>query len=74
MDGRILLQLGRILAAQGKLDNAIVHFREAARLLQNDAEAQESLGRGLLEVGRKDEGAKHLAEAVRILRSSPTAR
>jgi Flp pilus assembly protein TadD len=73
-DGRIALQLGLVLAAQGKLNDAVRYFGEATRLRPEDAEAHESLGRGLLELGRKDEAAKHLREALRILRSSPAAR
>ena len=30
-DGRILLQMGRVLAAQGKLNDAVNYFREATR-------------------------------------------
>lgn len=72
-DSRISLRLGQLLAAQGKLAEAVHYFREAARLSSEDAEAHESLGRALSELGKNDEAARHLREAIRILRSTPAA-
>jgi Flp pilus assembly protein TadD len=65
--------LGQVTAAQGRLTDAVVHFREAVRLQSEDAEAQENLGRALLDLGKKEEASFHLREAVRILRSSPAS-
>ena len=42
-DGGIHLQLGRVLAAQGKNDDAIAEFETALKLSPHDAEAQRDL-------------------------------
>jgi len=68
-----VLKLAQVLAAQGKQSEAVNYFREATRLLPEDAEAHENLGQALLELGKKDEAAKHLQDALRILRSTPRA-
>ena len=62
------------MAAQGELSEAVLYFREAARLRPQDAEPHESLGRVLLELGKKEEASKHLEQALRILRATPSER
>ena len=62
------------MAAQGELSEAVLYFREAARLRPQDAEPYESLGRVLLELGEREEASKHLEQALRILRATPSER
>ena len=68
------MKLGQVMAAQGELSEAMLYFREAARLRPQDAEPHESLGRALLELGKKEEASKHLEQALRILRATPSER
>jgi Flp pilus assembly protein TadD len=58
-DGGIHLQLGRVLAAEGKKDDAIVEFQAALKLAPTDADAQRELADLYASAGKND-----LAEAA----------
>ena len=51
--------LGITLARQGKLEEAIEHFREALRIQPEFAAARESLGRALALQGKREEAIQH---------------
>jgi Flp pilus assembly protein TadD len=57
--------LGATLAQQGRVDEAIGHFSEAARLKPESAEADHELGLLLAGQGRIDEALAAFTEAVR---------
>ncbi len=54
--------LGHSMAKQGDMENAVVHFREAARLKPERINYQNDLGRALVATG-------HFSEAVSVLES-----
>lgn len=58
--------LGIVLAAQGKTDEAIMHYREALRLKPDYAIAHYDLGGALTALGKLDEAVLHYREALRI--------
>jgi tetratricopeptide (TPR) repeat protein len=58
--------LGVVLRAQGKFDEAISHYREAIRLRGNNAEAHYNLGNVLAVQGKHDEAISHYREAIRL--------
>jgi tetratricopeptide (TPR) repeat protein len=58
--------LGQDLVAQGRLDEAIGHFREALRLHPEYATAHNSLGLALAQQGRLAEAIAHYREALRL--------
>lgn len=58
--------LGLLLAADGRLDEARGHFHEALRLAPEIAEHQMNVGRLLVAEGALEEGVRHLREAVRL--------
>jgi Flp pilus assembly protein TadD len=60
--------LGRVAAAEGRLEEAVANFRESMRLRPQDAEAHESLARTLARQGKVDEARLHFQEAVRLLK------
>jgi protein O-mannosyl-transferase len=57
--------LGLALAAQGQLDEAILHERKAVQLNPNYLAAQDNLGVLLEEQGKWDEAAAHLMAAIK---------
>ncbi|NTW16970.1 MAG: tetratricopeptide repeat protein, partial [Syntrophaceae bacterium] len=59
-------ELGNILKAQGKLEEAISHYTKALRINPNYAYGHNNLGTVLQEQGRFTEAASHYAEALRI--------
>jgi tetratricopeptide (TPR) repeat protein len=59
-------QLGNELMRQGKLDEAIHHFTEAARIRPDHHLARHNLGSCLVRMGRFDEAIPHYQEAIRI--------
>ncbi|MBI2347931.1 MAG: tetratricopeptide repeat protein, partial [Deltaproteobacteria bacterium] len=65
--------LGRVVAAQGQLGEAVEHFRDALRIQPEFADAHESLGRALAQQGKRDEAVKHYQEALRIMKSGAGA-
>jgi len=66
--------LGRVLAARGRLDEAVDHFRQALRVQPNFMSARESLVVALQEQGKNDEASREYAEAMRILRGRDPVR
>jgi len=57
---------GAIIAAQGRLDEAISHFREAIRLDESYKKAHYNLGRALAIQGKLDEAISHYRKAIRL--------
>ncbi len=58
--------LGIALQEQGRLEEAISHYREAIRLRPHYPEARASLGAALLRLGRTDEAIRQLSETIRM--------
>lgn len=58
--------VGLQLRLQGRLDEAIVNFREAVRLSPAFPGGQNNLGEALVARGRAEEALPHLLEAVRL--------
>jgi Flp pilus assembly protein TadD len=58
--------LGVAVAEQGKLDEAIAHFREAIRINPNYLDAHYNLGVNLAKQGKYEEAMDHYKEAFRI--------
>jgi protein O-mannosyl-transferase len=58
--------LGVVLRAQGRFDEAISHYREAIRLRGDNAEAHYNLGLVLADQGRLDEAISRYREAIRL--------
>lgn len=56
--------LGRALAASGRVDEARPHFEEALRLRPDYAEAEGNLGDSLTRLGRPQEAILHLRRAL----------
>jgi Flp pilus assembly protein TadD len=59
-------KLGRMAIEQGRLDEAITHFREALRLKPEAALWHNNLGVLLVRTGRLDEAVSHFNEALRL--------
>ena len=58
--------LGNMLTAQGELDEAIGHYRQALRLKADNAEVHNNLGNALALKGRPDEALGCYREALRL--------
>jgi tetratricopeptide (TPR) repeat protein len=58
--------LGHALASEGRLDEAITHYREAVRIHPGYAEAHNNLGLALARQGRIEEAIPHYTEALRL--------
>jgi len=58
--------LGILLAAQKKFDEAIAHFRRALQSNPRDAKAHNNIAMALKSQGRLNQAIGHFAEAVRI--------
>ena len=58
--------LGNALADQGKLNEAIPHYREAIRLKDDFVGAHYNLGLALATQGKLDEAIAHFREAIRL--------
>jgi arylsulfatase A-like enzyme/Tfp pilus assembly protein PilF len=58
--------LGNVLAAQGKIREAITHYSEALRIDPNDVKAHNNLGLTLAGQGRINDAMTHYSEALRI--------
>lgn len=65
--------LGNLLLARGRGDEAITAFETARRLDPSSAEAHYNLGQTLLDRGRVDEAFRLCAEAVRLKPADPKA-
>ncbi|MBI2815867.1 MAG: tetratricopeptide repeat protein [Acidobacteria bacterium] len=58
--------LGVALAVEGKLDQAIAHYRESIRLTPGFAETHNNLGAALANQGRYEEALAQYYEAIRL--------
>ena len=58
--------LGVTLARQGRLPDAIAHYRESLRIRPDSAETQNNLGNALFRQGRASEAIVHYGEALRL--------
>jgi tetratricopeptide (TPR) repeat protein len=63
---RVLNNLGLALAGEGKLDEAVGHYREALRIKPNYAPARNNLGLALARQGKLDEAIAHYLWALRV--------
>ncbi len=59
-------QLGHALEREGKVEEAIRHYRAALRILPDYAEAHDNLGVALLSIGKSEEAESHFREAIRL--------
>ena len=60
------VQLGQLLADQGRFEESVIRFRSALRFLRDDAEAHDGLGQVLQRMGRIEEARIEYESAVRI--------
>jgi tetratricopeptide (TPR) repeat protein len=58
--------LGQALETQGKLDEAISHYRQSLQVKPDNAESYNNLGNVLLAQGKFDEAISHFRQALRI--------
>jgi tetratricopeptide (TPR) repeat protein len=58
--------LGRALAGDGKVAEAIVHYNEALRIKPQFATAHTNLGAALMKQGKVDEAIAHFSEGLRL--------
>jgi len=66
--------LAGVLADQGKLNEAVAHYREALRIRPNVASTRNNLGIVLAVQGRYDEAIREFSEALRLRSDFPEAR
>jgi serine/threonine protein kinase/tetratricopeptide (TPR) repeat protein len=62
----VRLNLGAVLAAQGKLDLAIAEYRDAIRIQPDYAAAYNNLGNALRDQGKFDQAIATFRDAIRI--------
>ena len=55
-----------VLLGQGRIDEAILQFREAIRLKPDDAAARNNLGIALVSKGQLDEAIRQFQAALRL--------
>jgi tetratricopeptide (TPR) repeat protein len=66
------VHMGRsLLEADGRLDEAIGHYSEAARIGPNYAELRHNLGIAYLRQGKAEEAFRHSSDAIRIKPTMP---
>lgn len=58
--------LGAVLQAMGKLDEAISHYRQALRIRPGDVTAHNNLGGALQSIGKLEEAVSHYRQGLRI--------
>ena len=61
-----IYQMGNALAAQGRMDQAIAHYKRALVLRPDDALTHNNLGNALADQGQLDAAIVHLRQAVRL--------
>ncbi|HVW22220.1 MAG TPA: tetratricopeptide repeat protein [Opitutaceae bacterium] len=66
--------LANVLLAEGRLEEALPHYREALRLKPAYPEACDNLGTALARLGRLEEAAAEYREALRLKPDYPRAR
>ena len=59
--------LGMALKGRGNLEQAIAGFREAIRLLPNNAVSHRALGFALMDQGKPDEAIASFTKAIRLV-------
>lgn len=57
---------GSLLSQEGRLDEAIVHFRESVRINPKHAKAQYNLGLALVQTRKYEEAAGHLRKSLQL--------
>ncbi len=72
LNPRARLNLGVVLAAHGKIDEAIVAYREALRLRQQSSTLHHALGVTLAAKGKMDEASGELAQALSLKPNDPS--
>jgi protein O-mannosyl-transferase len=65
--------LGILLADEGRLDEAIAHYREALRISPQFAFTQNNMGSALMQKGQLDDAIAHFREALRLNPDYPEA-
>jgi protein O-mannosyl-transferase len=65
--------LGILFADEGRLDEAIAHYREALRISPQFAFAQNNIGSALMQKGQLDDAIAHFHEALRLNPDYPEA-
>jgi len=65
--------LGLVLLQQGKLDNAIAHYRSALQMQPDSWDAEYNLGTALVAKGQVDEAILHCERAVGMRPTDPDA-
>src|SRR5207302_4272475 len=68
------LARGNVLVNNGKRDEAVAEYREAARLAPKSAQARERLGDTLYDLGRREEALAAYREAAAVDPDRVTAR
>jgi protein O-GlcNAc transferase len=66
MEVQRVFQLGNALAAQGRVDQAIVHYERALALMPDLAEAHNNLGIALVTQGKIDQAIAHYERALAL--------
>jgi len=64
------LNLGEVLDEQGRLEEAIAHYREALRLDPSFARAHNNLGVALAKEGKVEEAINHYVQALNLYKNS----
>ena len=67
-------ELGVLLFAAGRLDEAIAHLRKAVDLAPGSAVAHSDLGGALAQAGRRDEALQHIRRALALDPGNTAAR
>ncbi len=63
--------LARLLESQGKLEKAVLHYRQCLKLNPDDFRAHNNLGVALKALGRLDESSRHFRQALRLRPRNP---
>jgi tetratricopeptide (TPR) repeat protein len=65
-NSRAYINVGKILAERGQIEEALEYFYQAVRYSPNYVVAHSNLGQALIRLGRVEEGKAHLVEALRL--------
>lgn len=72
-DPKLHNEMGLVLLANGRVDEAIQHFMESLRFNPANAEAHNNLGLALARKGRNAEAIEHFRMALRLKPNYPEA-